>query len=150
VHVSHFGSCWTGRVQHRLRSRTENNLAHTFLVLVAVGVGHGVYRKLYTLTGGQRAEKFENHWSTQSVKWFVFAETKPRSILIMYGSAVKLRNTCRRSLTQRWVSWSCSGVPEVSVETQTRLTKGQKWAVTGRSKPELCIFNVTTVCLCVA
>jgi len=36
-------------------------LAHTFLVLVTVGLGHGVYRKLYTLIGGQRAEKFENH-----------------------------------------------------------------------------------------
>ena len=34
---------------------------HTFFVLVTVGLGHGVYRKLYTLIGGQRAEKFENH-----------------------------------------------------------------------------------------
>jgi len=47
----------------RLRSRTENNLTHIFLVLVTVGLGHGVYRKLYTLIGGQRAEKFENHSS---------------------------------------------------------------------------------------
>jgi len=39
-------------------------LTHTILVLVTVGLGHGVYRKLYTLIGGQRAEKFENHWST--------------------------------------------------------------------------------------
>jgi len=37
-------------------------LTHTFLVLETVGLGHGVYRKLYTLIGGQRAEKFENHW----------------------------------------------------------------------------------------
>jgi len=29
-------------------------------VAVTVGPGHGVYRKLYTLIGGQRAEKFEN------------------------------------------------------------------------------------------
>jgi len=36
-------------------------LTHTFFVLVTVGLGHGVYRKLYTLIGGQRAEKFENH-----------------------------------------------------------------------------------------
>jgi len=36
-------------------------LTHTLLVLVTVGLGHGVYRKLYTLIGGQRAEKFENH-----------------------------------------------------------------------------------------
>jgi len=33
-----------------------------FLALVTVGLSHGVYRRLYTLIGGQRAEKFENHW----------------------------------------------------------------------------------------
>ena len=38
-------------------------LTHPFFVLVTVGLGHGVERKLYTLIGGQRAEKFENHWS---------------------------------------------------------------------------------------
>jgi len=32
-------------------------LTHTFLVLVTVGLGYGVNRKLYTLIGGQRAEK---------------------------------------------------------------------------------------------
>jgi len=37
-------------------------LTHTFLVLVTVGLGHGVHRKLHTLIEGQRAEKFENHW----------------------------------------------------------------------------------------
>jgi len=36
-------------------------LTHIFLVLETVGLGHGVYRKLYVLIGGQRAEKFENH-----------------------------------------------------------------------------------------
>jgi len=36
-------------------------LTHTFLLSVTAGIGHGVYRKLYTLIGGQRAEKFENH-----------------------------------------------------------------------------------------
>jgi len=36
-------------------------LTHTFLVLVTAGLGHGVYRKLYTLIWGQRAEKFDNH-----------------------------------------------------------------------------------------
>jgi len=36
-------------------------LTHTILVLVTVGLGHAVYRKLYTLIWGQRAEKFENH-----------------------------------------------------------------------------------------
>jgi len=39
-------------------------LTHTFLVLVTVGLGHGVYRKLYTFIWGQRAKKFENHWYT--------------------------------------------------------------------------------------
>jgi len=38
----------------------ENNLTNTFIVLVTVGIGHGVYRKFYTLIGGQRAKKFEN------------------------------------------------------------------------------------------
>jgi len=37
-------------------------LTHTILVLETVEFGHGVYRKMYTLIGGQRAEKFENHW----------------------------------------------------------------------------------------
>jgi len=31
-------------------------LTHTFFVLVTVGLGHGVYRKLHILIGGQRAE----------------------------------------------------------------------------------------------
>jgi len=26
------------------------------------GLGHGIYRNLHTLIGGQWAEKFENHW----------------------------------------------------------------------------------------
>jgi len=33
-------------------------------------------------------------------------------------SAVKLRNTSRRNITQRWVSWSIPVVPEISVETK--------------------------------
>jgi len=40
-------------------------LTHTFLVLVTVGLDRGIYRKLYTLIGGQPAEKFENHWSKE-------------------------------------------------------------------------------------
>jgi len=40
-------------------------LTHTFLAIVTVGLGHGVDRKLYTLIGGQRAQKFENHWCKQ-------------------------------------------------------------------------------------
>jgi len=31
-------------------------LTHIFLVLVTVGLGDGIYRKLHTLIGGQRAE----------------------------------------------------------------------------------------------
>jgi len=38
---------------------------HTFLVLVTVGLGHGVYRNLYALIGGRRAETSENHWVKQ-------------------------------------------------------------------------------------
>jgi len=37
---------------------------------------------------------------------------------------------------------------KVWVEIQTRLAKGQKWVVPRRSKPELCIFKVTTAFLC--
>ena len=37
-------------------------LTRTFLVLVTVGLGHVVYRKLYTLIGCQPAGKFENPW----------------------------------------------------------------------------------------
>ena len=39
---------------------------------------------------------------------------------------LKLRNTCRRNLTQRWVSWSSPVPPEVLVETQTSVTKSEK------------------------
>jgi len=52
----------TGSTAVGYASRTENNFTHTFLVLVIVGLGHGVYRKLYTLIGGERAENSENHW----------------------------------------------------------------------------------------
>jgi len=38
-------------------------LTLTLLVLVTVGLGHVVYRKLYSLIGSQRAKTFENHWS---------------------------------------------------------------------------------------
>ena len=47
-------------------------LTHTFLVLVTVGIVHGLYRKLYTLIGGQRAEKFENH----CFRRFLFSQSK--------------------------------------------------------------------------
>jgi len=38
-------------------------LTQIFLVLVTLGLGHVVYRKLHTLIGGQREEKFDNHCS---------------------------------------------------------------------------------------
>jgi len=47
----------------RPRLPTFYNEIATTLVLVTVGLGHMVYRKLYTLIGNQRAEKCENHWS---------------------------------------------------------------------------------------
>jgi len=43
-------------------------LIHTFLVLVTVELEDGVYRKLYTLIGGQRAEKFQNNWVRAMVR----------------------------------------------------------------------------------
>ena len=49
-------------------------MTHTFLVLATFGLGHGVYKKLYTLIGSQRAEKFENHWTRRTI--FCLAMTK--------------------------------------------------------------------------
>ena len=37
----------------------------SFLCILTVGLSHRVDRKLYTLIGGQHAEKFENHCSKQ-------------------------------------------------------------------------------------
>jgi len=48
-------------------------LTRTFLVLVTVGLGHRVYRKLYTLIGGQRAVKFNNH-CTRTIKPHIFKQ----------------------------------------------------------------------------
>jgi len=64
-----------------------NNLIHTLLALVTVGLGHGVYRKLYTLIGGQRAEKFENHWSSgwAQVRYQQPKMTKNRPYLWRYS-----------------------------------------------------------------
>ena len=50
-------------------------MTHTFLVLVTVGLGHGVYRKMYTFIGGQRAEKFENHWCRPFISFFAWFST---------------------------------------------------------------------------
>jgi len=50
-------------------------LIHTILVLVTVGLGNAVYIKLHILIGGQRAEKFENHWFTVWVCYVTLALT---------------------------------------------------------------------------
>jgi len=57
-------------------------LTHTFLVLVTVELGHEVYRKLYTLIGGQRAEKFENHCCTITDKYL---EVKTKNLHMYLG-----------------------------------------------------------------
>jgi len=59
-------------------------LTHIFLLLVTVGLGHGVYRKLYALFGGQRAETFENPCSKPSVDLFPHKCT--------YAKVIDLRN----------------------------------------------------------
>jgi len=46
---------------------TQFILTHTFLVLITVGLGHRVYRKLYTLIRGQCAETFENYCSRDTI-----------------------------------------------------------------------------------
>jgi len=51
-------------------------LTHTILVLATVGLGHGVYRKLYALIGGQRAEKFENHCVSRTAIEFNATDTR--------------------------------------------------------------------------
>jgi len=51
-------------VMHFKKKYSKFILTHTFLALVTVGLGHGVYRKLCSLIGGQRVERFENHWFT--------------------------------------------------------------------------------------
>jgi len=62
-------------------------LTHTFLVLVTVGLGHGVYGKLYTLIRGQRAEKFENH----------FTISKDRRPTVVLPRATTCRCFCKSS-----------------------------------------------------
>jgi len=63
-------------------------------------------------------------------KWLC-ACVNEATIDFYHVSAVTLRNTSRRKLTQRWISRSIPVVPEVSVETQTSATKVQK---TGRAE----------------
>jgi len=67
-------------------------------------------------------------------KWLWFCEMKPQSSPRLC-SPVKLRNTCRRRLTQRLLSWYSPVVSKVWVETETRAAKGQKWAA-----PRWCVL----------
>jgi len=72
---------------------------HTFLVLETVGLAHGVHRKLHILIGGQRAEKFENHWARVtfrlliSICWVRVASST--------WSVLWLRNTNRKRLQKQ-------------------------------------------------
>jgi len=88
---------------------------------------------------------FDPHSLHKVWKWLCICVNEV-TIDFHHVSAIKLKNSIRRNLTQRWVCWSCPVVPEVSVETQTRVTKGQK--IPRRSKPKLYIFNVTAVQWC--
>jgi len=56
----------------------------------------------------------------------VFAKTKPQSILTRLYKMLRKRPICRRSFTQRLVSWSSLVVPKVWIKTQKRVEKGQK------------------------
>jgi len=58
-------------------------------------------------------------------KWLWFCENEA-TINYHHDSAAKLRNTCRRSLTQRLVSWSRPVASKVFVDTRTRVAKGHK------------------------
>jgi len=58
-------------------------------------------------------------------KWLCVCENEA-TVYSHHGSAVKLRNVCRRNLAQLWFSWSSPVVPDILVETQTKVTKGQK------------------------
>jgi len=55
-------------------------LTRTFLVLVTVDLGHGVYRKLYTLIGGQRAEKLVTTGLDKQLKDLQLGELRKRSL----------------------------------------------------------------------
>jgi len=104
-----------------------------------------------------RGPAVENHCSKQTCISLThsvctkcaFAKTK-LSIDYHYGSAAKLRNTCRCSLTQRLFRWSSPVVHKVLFETQTRGRRVKKWVAPRWSKQELRISNVTTACMCLS
>jgi len=63
--------------------------------------------------------------STQGVKIVVYLRKRSHNRLLP-RFCNKLRNTCRRSLSQRLVSWSSPMVPEVWIKTRRRVENGQK------------------------
>jgi len=89
-------------------------LTHNFLVLVTVGLGHWVYRKLYTLIESQRAEMFENHWTRDTfIKGLapplIYQRIFERAALSLV-QAVELADSLDQSLKQapRDVFWGFS------------------------------------------
>jgi len=62
----------------------------------------------------------------------------------------RLCTEAKKYMSPQLVSWSIPVVLKVWVDTQTSMMKGQKWITPRRSKPELCIFNVTSACLCLS
>ena len=88
---------------------------------------------LYTGESYTSLNKLAYAWSTQStqsVKMVVPVRLRNRIkqsvITTALQFALKLRNTCRRNLTQWLVSWSNPVVSEALFETRTMVAKGQK------------------------
>jgi len=66
-------------------------LTHTFLVLVTVGLGHGVYRKLYTLIGGHMQKSLRTTAVDKNTVWnlrsrFQFRSNQHEKLLVTYLS----------------------------------------------------------------
>ena len=81
--------------------------------------------------------------SAQSVEMLCICENEA-TFDYRHGSALKLRNTCRR----RWLvnlAQSFSKYESTPKRAWLRVKNGPR---PRRSKPELCVFNVTTACLC--
>jgi len=82
-------------------------LTHTFFILVTVGLGHGVYRKLYTLIGGQSAEKFENYW-VRRTGWKEKPSGHTKDLIngtCGLSSLVLRVDWCRETVHARWCNW---------------------------------------------
>ena len=111
-------------------------MTHTILVFVTFGLGHGVYRKLYTLTGGQRAEKFENHWFKSKKKrtkfGFILSETldsengyEPHTdihykSLLFWGGSVTVKVTNFHPPVKTLVRNSCMKLNSILYKSQNR------------------------------